>query len=99
MLLEFGLKNVEKRILKLKSQLREGFKELKIPVVTPENKPQSGIITIKPENPRALYEYLSKNKIIISLRNNCLRFSPHFYNTEEEIEGVIKLLNKYNSLR
>ncbi len=94
-LLEFGMKNVEKNILKLKNKLREGFKRLKIPVITTDKEPQSGIITIKPENPRQIYEFLIKNQIIISLRNNCLRFSPHFYNTEEEIEEVLKILKKF----
>ncbi|MCX7995289.1 MAG: aminotransferase class V-fold PLP-dependent enzyme [candidate division WOR-3 bacterium] len=95
-LLDFGLKDVEKRVLNLKKQLRIGFNELKLPVITPENEPQSGIITIKPENPRQLYEYLCNNNVVISLRNNCLRFSPHFYNTEEEIETLFALLKKYN---
>jgi len=93
-LLEFGMKNVEKRILELKNQLREGFKRLKIPVITTDKGPRSGIITVKPENPRQMYEFLIKNQIIISLRNNCLRFSPHFYNTEEEIENVFKIMKK-----
>ncbi|MGB9720223.1 MAG: aminotransferase class V-fold PLP-dependent enzyme [bacterium] len=93
-LLELGMKNVEKRILKLKRELREGFKKLKIPIITPEKEPQSGIITVKPENPRKIYQYLVKNQIIISLRNNCLRFSPHFYNTEEEIEKVFEIMRK-----
>uniref|UniRef100_A0A7C6EJI5 Aminotransferase class V-fold PLP-dependent enzyme n=1 Tax=candidate division WOR-3 bacterium TaxID=2052148 RepID=A0A7C6EJI5_UNCW3 len=94
-LLEFGMKNVEKRILKLKNQLRDGFKRLKIPVITTDKGPHSGIITVKPENPRQIYEFLIKNQITISLRNNCLRFSPHFYNTEEEIEEVLKILKKF----
>ncbi len=93
-LLEFGLQNIEKRVRKLKNQLREGFEKLRIPVITPEKEPQSGIITIKPENPRKLHKHLSDNKIVISLRNNCLRFSPHFYNTEEEIEMVLDVMSK-----
>jgi selenocysteine lyase/cysteine desulfurase len=94
-LIEFGLKDVEKRILKLKDLLRKGFEELGFKVITPANGPQSGIITIKPENAREIYERLKQNNIVISLRNNCLRFSPHFYNTEEEINQVLDLLGKY----
>ncbi len=96
LLLEFGVNNIQSRILKLKEQLRNGFSELKFPIITPESGPQSGIITIRPEKPREVYEYLTKNHITISLRNNCLRFSPHFYNTEEEIEKVLKLLRKFS---
>ncbi len=94
LLLEFGMKNVEDRILHLKAHLRQGFEELGLKIITPAKGPQSGIITIKPENPRAIYEYLKNNRVIISLRNGCLRFSPHFYNTEEEIENVFKIMRK-----
>ncbi len=95
MLLDFGIENVHARVLKLKEQLRDGFEELRFPVVTPRCGPQSGIITIKPHDARKVCEYLTKNRVTISLRNNCLRFSPHFYNTEKEVNQVLKLLRKF----
>lgn len=94
-LLEFGLKNVETRILQLKDRLRQGFKNLGLQVITPETGPQSGIITIKPDNAHKISDYLKQHNITISLRNNCLRFSPHFYNTEQEIDRTIDLLKNF----
>lgn len=94
MLCEIGMNNVEERILKLKKRLRDGLRELGIKVITPEDGPQAGIITIEPEDPRRLYNLLKEHKIIISLRNNCLRFSPHFYNSEEEIETTLRILKE-----
>lgn len=94
-LLEFGTKNVEGRVLYLKDRLRQEFKNLGFPIITPDTGSQSGIITIKPENAHQIFDYLKQNNVIISLRNKCLRFSPHFYNTEEEIECVLKLLSKF----
>jgi len=38
-------------------------------------------------------EDLKKKGISISARDGLLRFSPHFWNTEEEIEEVIKEVN------
>jgi len=95
MLLEFGKKNVEHRVLQLKNHMRRGFQKLGFSIITPASGPQSGIITIKPENSRKIYGYLKENRVAISLRNNCLRFSPHFYNTEEEIEKVLNLLKNF----
>ncbi|MGQ9464917.1 MAG: aminotransferase class V-fold PLP-dependent enzyme [bacterium] len=94
-LLEFGIKNVEGRVLYLKDRLRQGFKSLGFPIITPATGPQSGIITIKPEDVHKIFDYLKQNNVILSLRNNCLRFSPHFYNTEEEIESVLELLRRF----
>ena len=35
---------------------------------------------------------LREKRVIASARNNGLRFAPHFYNTEEELERVVGLL-------
>jgi len=98
MLKNWGMEKVEEKILKLKRKLHNKFNELGFEIVTPEREPQSGIITIKPNQPERLYKFLKKNRIIVSLRNNCLRFSPHFYNTEEEIEEVFDCLMKNKSI-
>ena len=37
-------------------------------------------------------ELREKNRIIVSFRNNGLRVSPHFYNTQEEIDKFITVL-------
>jgi selenocysteine lyase/cysteine desulfurase len=92
MLLKIGLKKIHAQIQRLKSRLRDGLKDLGYEILTPETGPQSGIITARPPKPRDVYNRLKKNKIIISLRNNWLRFSPHFYNTTEEIDRVLKIL-------
>ncbi len=88
-LLKFGMKRVASRIQHLKTLLRRGFEESNYKIITPARGPQSGIITIKPEKASQIFEKLKAQKIIISLRNGCLRFSPHFYNTEEEINYVL----------
>jgi cysteine desulfurase/selenocysteine lyase len=94
-LLDFGLGNVEKKILELKNDLRRIFKELKYEILTPENGPQSGIITIRPKRDvRSIFNLLKENSVVVSLRNDCLRFSPHFYNTKHEIENIFAVLRQ-----
>lgn len=54
----------------------------------------SAIITIKVKNPDFVYNELKKRKIHSSVREGYLRFSPHFYNTTEEIDQVVKNLKE-----
>lgn len=95
LLLEFGLENVSQKIGKLRTELRKIFEELDYEIITPMNALQSGIVTIRPkDDPKQLFERLSHENIAISLRSNCLRFSPHFYNTLEEVEQIFRILKQ-----
>ncbi len=91
-LLQYGLDNIQKQILETKDALRKRFKELKLEIVTPEYGQQSGIISIRSNNAKSLYCLLAEKKIVISLRSGCLRFSPHFYNTQDEVEQIFRVL-------
>jgi len=83
---DFGKKRIEKEVMKLSGMLIDG---LNLEVKTPENR--GAIVGAKGE--KRLVEALKKKKIAISARDGLLRFSPHFWNTEEEIEKVIKEVN------
>jgi selenocysteine lyase/cysteine desulfurase len=97
MLLSFGIENIENRILKLTDRLIEAFKNLGLKLQTPEQKAyRSGIVLSKIDKPREIVKSLRDEGIIISARANGLRVSPHFYNTEAEID---KLLEKIEQCR
>jgi selenocysteine lyase/cysteine desulfurase len=36
--------------------------------------------------------HLRRNAMVCSLRENCLRIAPHFYNTEAEVERFLAVL-------
>jgi cysteine desulfurase/selenocysteine lyase len=42
-----------------------------------------------------LFKFLTSQQVHLSLRNKAIRFSPHFYNTESEIEQIVNLCQKY----
>ncbi len=97
LLLDQGLINVENCIQQVKTALREGLKNLGYDILTPASSRQSGIITARPgrtthRDVNQIYETLRDNKIVASLRNQAIRFSPHFYNTTEEVNKILDVL-------
>jgi len=97
MLLGFGIENIEKRVLRLTDHLIEAVEDLGLKLQTPEE-PQhrSGIVNFKVEKPKEVVEHLKSKNIVVSARANGIRVSPHFYNTEEEID---KLVNEIKRLQ
>jgi cysteine desulfurase/selenocysteine lyase len=56
---------------------------------------RSGIVSFKSRDCRALYDHLRRKKYIVSYREACIRVSPYFYNTKEEIESFIAALDGF----
>jgi selenocysteine lyase/cysteine desulfurase len=100
-LLEIGIDKIAQRILSIRSRLTAGLTELGFAPLGENNTPthQSGIITVAHPARHISSEHkrLLENGIVCSPRqdrqgNQYLRFSPHFYNTEEEIDRVLEVL-------
>jgi selenocysteine lyase/cysteine desulfurase len=90
---DFGWDRVEAKVQEVKSPLRRGLTGLGYEILTPASGRQSGIITARPTgDPAKLYKLLTANRVVLSLRNQALRFSPHFYNNEAEALKVISIL-------
>jgi len=95
MLLNIGIENVERRILKLTDHLIEAVKNLGLELQTPEESQcRSGIVNFKIGKPQEVANMLSRKEIVISARANGLRVSPHFYNTEAEIDKLIEEIKR-----
>ncbi len=101
LLLEAGIENVAARLLKLKAQLVAGLQDLGFTVVPPTGGALASSITTAARDSgtplEKVIEHLAKNHVTASLRHNRegrphLRFSPHFYNTEAEVDRVCELL-------
>ncbi|MEM2103581.1 MAG: aminotransferase class V-fold PLP-dependent enzyme [Candidatus Bathyarchaeia archaeon] len=99
MLLEFGIENIEKRILKLTDQVVQAVKALNLQLQTPEELPyRSGIVNFKMEKLKEVLNHLRRMNIVVSARANGIRVSPHFYNTAEEIDKFIDEVRKIGKL-
>lgn len=100
-LLEIGIDKIAQRILSIRSRLVSGLTELGFTLLGENNTPmhQSGIITVAHPTRDIASEHkrLLENGIVCSPRqdrqgNQYLRFSPHFYNSEHEIDRVLEVL-------
>ena len=78
---------------RLVEMIRTGLEEMRCEIVTPENS-ESSIIVFKTKDPYKVARELEKNNIIVSARPGVIRISPHFYNTEEEVETTLKILKR-----
>jgi len=97
LLLNYGIKSIERRILKLTSHLIDAVKDLGLELQTPEElQYRSGIVNFKIGEPEKIVEKLKKKGIIVSARANGIRISPHFYNTEREVEVLIEEIKQYS---
>ena len=105
MLLGLGINTVANRIMELKGKLASELQQLGFYIVDPLTGPAaSGITTAGRESGPPIYElfkHLMDNDIVVSFRENragehFLRFSPHFYNTAEEIDRIIDFIRDFN---
>lgn len=94
-LLEVGIEEIERRVRVLSARLHSGLSERGFEVVTPaESDSNAGIVTARRPNDcsATLVQRLADAGIVCSLRENWLRFSPHFYNTESEIDRLLDVI-------
>ncbi len=91
---EAGFKEIEDRIISNTVFFRSKLKEIGIEPLLDDVKSSnlSGIVTFPVENAEEVFERLKEKNIIASMREGMIRFSPHFYNTKEEIETVVSEL-------
>ncbi|MGA3192992.1 MAG: aminotransferase class V-fold PLP-dependent enzyme [Candidatus Bathyarchaeia archaeon] len=95
MLLNCGTENIKRIIIKLTDRLIDSIKDLGLELQTPEQKQcRSGIVNFKIGKPQKVTDRLNKKGIVVSARANGIRVSPHFYNTEEEIDQLIEEIKK-----
>ncbi len=90
---EFGFGEIEKRVLEHSSYIISRFKSHGVKILTPENQAErAGIVSVEIENPEEVLERLQKKNILVAVRGGKLRFSPHFYNTEEELRTAMNVI-------
>jgi selenocysteine lyase/cysteine desulfurase len=91
---EVGLTAVYDRVERLAGRIVDwALGTTGVRLVTPaERERRAGIVAVAPRDPVAASERLTAAGVIHSLREGAIRLSPHFYNTDEEIDAALELL-------
>ncbi len=96
-LLAQGITEIQQFNDKLVERFLQGLDSNKYSVLSPKELPERTAIIIvshrRSDHNREIFHLLTNNGIDLTLREGNLRFSPHLYNTFEEIEQTISILN------
>lgn len=94
---EVGFDAIEERVLDLSSYLAQGLATRGCAIVEPWPRTRhesSGIISFRPadEAPAEIQARLASKNILVHERGDFVRFSPHYYNTVEELDLALDAL-------
>lgn len=96
MILSVGLGVIEERVLSLNDRLVEGLRERGYTVLSPVERrsERSGIVSFRHgrHDVGQIKERLDNAGVVVSLRGDFIRVSPHFYNTPDDIDRLLHAL-------
>jgi cysteine desulfurase/selenocysteine lyase len=98
--LELGIENIAAELLRKREWLVTELHKRDFAVLNADSKPNAGSITsfFHPQKDMAaLHKKLTEGGVISSLRvdrkgKNYIRFAPHYYNTDAELQRAVELL-------
>jgi selenocysteine lyase/cysteine desulfurase len=95
LLMNVGLEKIWERVATLRERLVQGTKTNSKLQLKSSSQParRSGIVNLACKAPESVAERLAERGIVVSVRAGGLRISPHFYNTEGEIDKLLSELN------
>ena len=85
-------KSCHRRVLDLNGKLMEGLRDLNADVLTPTaDHERAGIVSVRKDNAEEWLAWSAERDVVISQRgSDVLRFSLHFFNNEDDIEGLLE---------
>ncbi len=95
MVLDLGVERIGAHIRALHAPLVEWAARRGVRVASPTGAHASTIICVAPRDPAAAYQALRDARIYTSLREGAIRISPHLFNTPDEIDRAIAVLDRY----
>ena len=99
LLLEVGLEQSWRQTSAVHQMLRQELSDLSATFVTPgDSTSHAGLIAFKSVDEHKLVSALDHDQVIVSSRDGNVRISPHFYNTEGDVEALMKSLLDHKGL-
>lgn len=98
LLRELGIEKIYRNILDINDLLFQGLTDRNVRIMTSmDQEERSGILSFVPSSdPKTLFKYLAGKKIVVSLRDNMIRLSPHFYNNEDDVRIFFEALDSFH---
>ena len=94
LLLELGVERIQAHLQRLHEPVLAWASRTGTQVASPLGAHGSGILCLAPADVGDAYRRLKAARIICSLREGAIRLSPHAYNTVEEMERVVEVLER-----
>jgi selenocysteine lyase/cysteine desulfurase len=94
LLLDLGMDSIERQVKKLDTKLVNGLLESGFELQTPVEESRRIFVNVKLPDPGTAVKKLAERGVAVSNRVGGVRISPHFYNTEEEVETFLNQMNK-----
>jgi len=97
LLLETGIDNIEKRVISLGNYIIAELNRRNIEIYSSTllNERSGNISFVLDKDVSKLYSFMLENKVKLTVRDGLVRFSPHFYNNEDEVLQVFDILDSY----
>jgi cysteine desulfurase / selenocysteine lyase len=92
LLLSLGIERIRDHVLALHQPVVAWAERSGARITSPRGAHGSGILCVAPEGVQAVHRRLKASRIVCSLREGSIRFSPHCYNTVAEMERVAHVL-------
>ena len=95
LLAELGVEDIAQYTRALHEPVLRWADEHGVPVVSPrDDAHRSAIVCLAPPHPAEAYHALKRARVVCSLREGAIRLAPHCYNTMEEMERVLDVLDQ-----
>jgi selenocysteine lyase/cysteine desulfurase len=94
LLLEIGVREIAEVTRSVHEPVVKWARENGVRITSPtENGHRSAIVCVAPTKPVEAYHGLKRARVVCSLREGAIRLAPHCYNTVEEMEKVVEVLD------
>jgi cysteine desulfurase/selenocysteine lyase len=90
---DMGVQRIQAHLRRLHQPVLDWAERSGARIVSPRGERGSGILCLAPGDVGAAFRRLKAARIICSLREGAIRLSPHGYNTLEEMERVVAVLD------
>ena len=92
MILDIGVGEIAAHLQRVQEPLRDLAARRDIPITSPSGAHGSAIICLQAPGAARVHGVLRSNQVICSLREGSLRFSPHLFNSVDDVSRAAELL-------